>query len=106
MLPEGTHLTGSILQAKPVRWLAQNGKLRFTVRSIELPAGSEQEAIEHTVHSLMTAAEAAPGQGVSFARQTEALRQSGEFRNIAIDGVGFVISFKTVVIEGMGSCLS
>jgi putative Ca2+/H+ antiporter (TMEM165/GDT1 family) len=101
MLPEGTHLTGSIFQAKPVRWLAQNGKLRFTVRGIELPAGSEQQAMEHTVHSLMTAAEAAPGQGVSFACQTEALRQSGEFRNIAIDGVGFMISFKAVVIEGM-----
>ena len=57
-----------------MRWFAQNGKLRFTVRSIELPAGSEQQAIEHTVNSLMTAAEAAPGQGVSFARQTEALR--------------------------------
>jgi hypothetical protein len=53
MLPEGTHLTGSILQAKPVRWLAQNGKLRFTVRGIELPAGSEQQAMEHTVHSLI-----------------------------------------------------
>ncbi|WP_353072047.1 hypothetical protein [Tunturiibacter gelidiferens] len=49
----------------------------------------------------MTAAEAAPGQGVSFARQTEALRKSGEFPNIAIDGVGFMISFKAAVIEGM-----
>ncbi len=35
-----------------------------------------------------------------FARQTEALRLSGEFRNIAIDGVGFITSFKAVVIEG------
>src|SRR5229473_8481674 len=30
VLPEGTHLTGSILQAKPARWFARNGKLRFT----------------------------------------------------------------------------
>jgi len=65
VLPEGTHLTGSILQAKPARWFARNGKLRFTFRSIELPAGSEQQAMEHTVHGLMTAAEAGPGQGVS-----------------------------------------
>jgi uncharacterized membrane protein len=35
-----------------------------------------------------------------FARQTEALRLSGEFRSIAIDGVGFITSFKAVVIEG------
>ncbi len=65
VLPEGTHLTGSVLQAKPARWFARNGKLRFAFRSIELPAGSEQQATEHTVHGLMTAAEAAPGQVVS-----------------------------------------
>jgi uncharacterized membrane protein len=35
-----------------------------------------------------------------FARQTEALRLPGELRNIAIDGVGFITSFKAVVIEG------
>jgi uncharacterized membrane protein len=35
-----------------------------------------------------------------FARQMEALRLSGEFRNIAIDGVGFITSFKAVLIEG------
>ena len=35
-----------------------------------------------------------------FARQTGALRLSGGFRTIAIDGVGFITSFKAVVIEG------
>ena len=32
ILPEGTHLEGVILQAKPARWFARNGKLRFTFR--------------------------------------------------------------------------
>src|SRR5258708_7457531 len=35
-----------------------------------------------------------------FARQTEALRLPGEFRTMAIDGVGFITIFKAIVIEG------
>jgi uncharacterized membrane protein len=41
-----------------------------------------------------------------FARQTEALRLPGEFRSLAIDGVGFITSLKAVVIEGTEVCLS
>ncbi len=36
-----------------------------------------------------------------FARQTEALQTGGDFRTIAVDGVGFVTSFKAVLIEGV-----
>ncbi len=40
-----------------------------------------------------------------FARQTQVLRASGQFKNmaptLAIDGVGFVTSFKAVLIEGL-----
>src|SRR6202000_2902444 len=35
ILPEGTHLEGVVLQAKPARWFARNGKLRFTFRSVQ-----------------------------------------------------------------------
>src|SRR5260370_19157044 len=53
VLPEGTHLTGSILQAQPARWFARNGKLRLAFRPIDVPAGADQQAMEHTVHGLM-----------------------------------------------------
>jgi hypothetical protein len=39
ILPEGTHLIGSVLQAKPARWFARYGKLRFTFCQIELQPG-------------------------------------------------------------------
>jgi hypothetical protein len=83
VLPEGTHLTGSVLQAKPARWFARNGKLRFAFRSIELPAGSEQQAMEHTVHGLMTAAEAAAGQDVSVDSEGGAKAGSGKNKYLA-----------------------
>jgi len=83
ILPEGTHLIGSVLQAKPARWFARNGKLRFAFRSIELPAGSEQQATEHTVHGLMTAAEAAPGQDVSVDSEGGAKAGSGKNKYLA-----------------------
>lgn len=83
VLPEGTHLTGSVLQAKPARWFARNGKLRFAFRSIELPTGSEQQAMEHTVHGLMTAAEAAPGQDVSVDSEGGAKAGSGKNKYLA-----------------------
>jgi hypothetical protein len=83
ILPEGTHLTGSVLQAKPARWFARNGKLRFAFRSIELPAGSEQQVMEHTVHGLMTAAEAAPGQDVSVDSEGGAKAGSGKNKYLA-----------------------
>jgi hypothetical protein len=83
VLPEGTHLTGSVLQAKPARWFARNGKLRFAFRSIELPAGSEQQVMEHTVHGLMTAAEAAPGQDVSVDSEGGAKAGSGKNKYLA-----------------------
>jgi hypothetical protein len=37
LLPEGTHLEGVVLQARPARRFARNGKLRFTFRRVELP---------------------------------------------------------------------
>ncbi len=83
ILPEGTLLTGSVLQAKPARWFARNGKLRFAFRSIELPEGSEQQAMEHTVHGLMTAAEAAPGQDVSVDSEGGAKAGSGKNKYLA-----------------------
>src|SRR5882672_3407901 len=94
ILAEGAQLTGSVLQAKPARWFARNGKLRFTFHQIEQQPGMAAQAapsqpsneiepqsqptiqasprqqsapqlVSRPIHGQMTAAEAAPGQDVS-----------------------------------------
>ncbi|MHB1022983.1 MAG: hypothetical protein ACYC0Z_11310 [Acidobacteriaceae bacterium] len=45
IFPEGTHLKGVVLRAKPARSFGRTGTLRFTFRSIQPPAGTA-EAVE------------------------------------------------------------
>jgi hypothetical protein len=52
LLPEGTHLIGSVVEAKPAGMFGHNGSLRFTFRKAELPAGDER-----VVHGRVIAAE-------------------------------------------------
>jgi hypothetical protein len=53
MLPAGTPLHGLVLQARPARWFARNGRLRFGFRSIEIPATSEpRQQIESSLSSI------------------------------------------------------
>jgi hypothetical protein len=52
LLPEGTHLIGSVVAAKPAGMFGHNGSLRLTFRKVELPAGDER-----LVHGRVIAAE-------------------------------------------------
>jgi hypothetical protein len=52
LLPEGTHLIGSVVEAKPAGMWGHNGSLRLTFRKAELPAGDER-----VVHGRVIAAE-------------------------------------------------
>jgi hypothetical protein len=52
LLPEGTHLIGSVVNAKPAGMFGHNGSLRLTFRKVELPAGDER-----VVHGRVIAAE-------------------------------------------------
>jgi hypothetical protein len=52
LLPEGTHLIGSVVQAKPAGMFGHNGSLRLTFRKVELPEGDER-----VVHGRVIAAE-------------------------------------------------
>ena len=52
LLPEGTHLIGSVVQAKPAGMFGHNGSLRLTFNKAELPAGDER-----IVHGRVIAAE-------------------------------------------------
>ncbi len=52
LLPEGTHLIGSVVEAKPAGMFGHNGSLRLTFRKVELPAGDVR-----VVHGRVIAAE-------------------------------------------------
>jgi hypothetical protein len=52
LLPEGTHLIGSVVEAKPAGMFGHNGSLRLTFRKVELPEGDER-----LVHGRVIAAE-------------------------------------------------
>ena len=52
LLPEGTHLIGTVVQAKPAAMFGHNGSLRLTFNKAELPAGDER-----VVHGRVIAAE-------------------------------------------------
>ncbi len=52
LLPEGTHLIGSVVQAKPAGMFGHNGSLRLTFRKVELPEGDER-----VVHGRVIAVE-------------------------------------------------
>jgi hypothetical protein len=53
VLPEGTHLIGTVVQAKSAGMFGHNGSLRLSFRKVELPQGDER-----LVQGQMTAAEA------------------------------------------------
>lgn len=52
LLPEGTHLIGSVVQAKPAGMFGHNGSLRLTFNKAQLPEGDVR-----TVHGRVIAAE-------------------------------------------------
>jgi hypothetical protein len=52
MLPAGTSLNGMVLQARPARSFARNGRLRFSFRSIGTPATGGRQNIESSLSSI------------------------------------------------------
>ena len=55
IIPQGSRLEGTVVEAKPARKLHRNGKLRFTFRRIEPPASaSRPQAIEASVQAVET----------------------------------------------------
>jgi hypothetical protein len=86
VLPQGTRLTGTVLQAKPARWFARNGKLRFTFRQFELPEATQQQAI----HGQMTAAEADSAQNLTIDSEGGAKASSGRNKFLAPLALGIL----------------
>ena len=99
LLPEGTHLEGVVLQAKPARWFARNGKLRFTFRSVQLPpslaaeaskqlqvqepAATGTTATDHVIHGRMISSEANRNQNVQIDSEGGAKATGGPDKYVA-----------------------
>lgn len=52
--PEGSHLKGTVLEARPARWLSHNGQLRITFHQIVPPSGMPQE-VQSTLQGVSVA---------------------------------------------------
>lgn len=65
LVPEGTHLQGSVVQTKAARSWGRNGSLRFTFSKLDLATAQEQ-APSMDIHGRLSAAETAPGSNISM----------------------------------------
>uniref|UniRef100_A0A372IKB4 Uncharacterized protein n=2 Tax=Paracidobacterium acidisoli TaxID=2303751 RepID=A0A372IKB4_9BACT len=88
ILPEGTKLDGTVLQTRPARWLARNGRLRFSFRKVELPGAAGPASQE--IHGQLSAAEAAPGQHVQIDAEGSAKSTGGRDQLIAPLALGLL----------------
>jgi hypothetical protein len=53
VLPQGSKLTGSVVQVRPARRLSRNGQLRMAFRELALPDGTEQK-VEASLEGIQT----------------------------------------------------
>jgi hypothetical protein len=72
LLPEGTHLIGSVVEAKPAGMFGHNGSLRLTFRKAELPEGDER-----AVHGRVIAAESVRNDRVRIDEEGQIKASSG-----------------------------
>jgi len=77
LLPEGTHLIGSVVEAKPAGMFGHNGSLRLTFRKVELPAGDER-----LVHGRVIAAESVKSDRVQINEEGQ-MKANGGSRFLA-----------------------
>lgn len=59
ILPQGSHLKGSVVQVRPARYLSRNGQLRMVFHDLVLPDGLEQK-----VQALVEGIQAGKGQNL------------------------------------------
>ena len=83
LLPEGTHLIGSVVEAKPAGMFGHNGSLRLTFRKVELPEGDER-----VVHGRVIAAESVRSDRVQIDNEGQ-IKANGGSRFLAPITPGF-----------------
>jgi hypothetical protein len=86
MLPAGTSLNGVVLQAKPARSFARNGRLRFSFRSIGSPSAP---ATGQRIESSLSSIQGQKGQNVAIDEEggTRAQPDKGRFLAPLVLGV-------------------
>jgi hypothetical protein len=77
LLPEGTHLIGTVVEAKPAGKFGHNGTLRLTFRKAELPEGDER-----VVHGRVIAAETVRSDRVQIDEEGQ-IKANGSSRFLA-----------------------
>ncbi len=95
LLPEGTHLIGSVVQAKPAGMFGHNGSLRLTFRKVELPEGDER-----VVHGRVIAAESVKSDRVQIDNEGQ-VKANGANRFLAPITLGALAT----VSDGTGAGL-
>lgn len=83
LFPEGAKMTGLVTIARPARWLARNGQLRFTFRSIE-----REDAAPSVIHGQLAAAEAGSNTRVKINEEGTAQSSSGPGKYLAPMALG------------------
>ena len=89
ILPEGTHLEGTVVVAKKARSFHRSGQLRFNFREIQLPA--EVARLQATAPIISAATERPAQEGLKF--RTQASLQGAESTGqtpLKVDGEGGV----------------
>jgi hypothetical protein len=78
LFPEGAKMTGMVTFARPARWFARNGQLRFTFGSIE-----RKDAAPSAIHGQVAAAETSPDAHVKLSEEGTAKSSSGPGKYLA-----------------------
>ncbi len=83
LFPQGARITGLVTVARPARWFAHNGQLRFTFRSI-----ARKDGAPSAVHGQLAAAETTPGAHVKLSEEGTARSSSGPGKYLAPMALG------------------
>lgn len=75
LVPEGTHLFGKVMYAKPARRFGRNGSLRFSFNRLDLPSAERRQVLQ--IHGQISAAETAPGEHVSMDEEGQTQANDG-----------------------------
>jgi hypothetical protein len=83
IFPEGTKMTGLVTLARPARWFARNGQLRFTFRSME-----RKDSAPAVIHGQLAAAETNADARVRVTDEGTAKSSSGPGKYLAPMALG------------------
>ena len=95
LLPEGTHLIGSVVEASPAGMFGHNGSLRMTFRKVELPEGDTR-----VIHGRVIATESIKSDRIQIDNEGQMKASAGN-RFLAPITVGSLAA----VTDGTGASL-